>query len=197
MDMPVPGGPPGQPLRSAPMIPAPTDEDLAIQDSVRRFAASDLAPRAAEFDESEAFVGAHLPGLSALGIMGLNLPEEWGGAGASAAGLVGAVAEIARACAATASMVTAHFLASDAILLAGSAAQKRALSAGRRGGQDRSAPSPSPSRAPDPTPADMTTSAVAGRRLPSARHQAFHQQCRPCGFHHRLRPRAGCGARCR
>jgi alkylation response protein AidB-like acyl-CoA dehydrogenase len=95
-----------------------------MQDSVWRFAASDLGPRAAEFDESEAFVGAHLPGLAALGIMGLNLPEEWGGAGASAAGLIGAVAEIAKACAATASMVTAHFLATDAILLAGSAAQK-------------------------------------------------------------------------
>ncbi|HSY85157.1 MAG TPA: acyl-CoA dehydrogenase family protein, partial [Verrucomicrobiae bacterium] len=106
------------------MIPAPTAEDLAIRDSVRRFAASDLAPRAAAFDDSEAFVGAHLPGLAALGIMGLNLPEEWGGAGASALGLVGAVEEIAKACAATASMVTAHFLATDAILLSGSPAQK-------------------------------------------------------------------------
>src|SRR5260221_11392840 len=93
------------------MTPAPTAEDLAIQDSVRRFAASDLAPRAAEFDESEAFVGAHLPGLAALGIMGLNLPEKWGGAGASALGLGGAREDIAKACGATAALVAPRFLA--------------------------------------------------------------------------------------
>jgi butyryl-CoA dehydrogenase len=106
------------------MIPALSPEDLAIRDTLRRFAESDLAPKAAALDESEAFAGAHLPGLAALGVMGLNLPEQWGGTGASALGLVGAVEEIARACAATASMVTAHFLATDAILLAGGPAQK-------------------------------------------------------------------------
>src|SRR5262245_41991278 len=106
------------------MIPAPTPEDLAIRESMRRFAESDLAPQAAGFDESGAFVGAHLPGLAALGAMGLTLPEEWGGVGASALGLVGAVEEMARGCAATASMVTAHYLATDAILLAGSEAQR-------------------------------------------------------------------------
>jgi butyryl-CoA dehydrogenase len=52
--------------------------------------------------------------------MGMNLPERWGGPGISAPGLMLAVEEIAGACAATASMVTAHFLASDAVLLGGS-----------------------------------------------------------------------------
>src|SRR5689334_23669871 len=75
-------------LESAPMIPDLTEEDLAIRDAVRRFARKELAPRAAEFDETAAFVGAHLPGLAALGIMGLNLPEEFGGAGISALGLM-------------------------------------------------------------------------------------------------------------
>jgi alkylation response protein AidB-like acyl-CoA dehydrogenase len=56
--------------------------------------------------------------------MGLNLPEAWSGVGASALGLVGVVEEIAGACAATASMVTAHFLATDAVLLAGDKAQQ-------------------------------------------------------------------------
>src|SRR5512135_3645515 len=107
------------------MIPEPTADDLAVRESVRRFARNELAPRAAELDESAIFVGAHLPGLSALGVMGLNLPEAWGGSGISAIGLTGAVEEIAAACAATASMVTAHFLATDAILLAGSSEQKK------------------------------------------------------------------------
>src|ERR1051326_57045 len=112
-------------LGSSPMIPDLTEEDLAVRDTVRRYAQKELAPRVAEFDETAAFVGAHLPSLGALGIMGLNLPEAFGGAGISALGLAAAVEEIAAACPATASMVTAHYLASDSILLAGSAAQKQ------------------------------------------------------------------------
>src|SRR5439155_15940142 len=107
-----------------PMIPELSADDLAVREAVRTYARNELAPKAAAFDESGDFVGAHLPGLSAVGIMGLNLPEDWGGAGITALGLVGAVEEIAAACAATASMVTAHFLASDAILLAGDEPQK-------------------------------------------------------------------------
>ncbi len=107
------------------MIPDLTEEDLAVRDAVRRFAQKDLAPRAAEFDETAAFVGVHLPRLGELGIMGLNLPEEFGGAGISALGLTAAVEEIAAACPATASMVTAHYLATDSILLAGGATQKQ------------------------------------------------------------------------
>jgi alkylation response protein AidB-like acyl-CoA dehydrogenase len=107
------------------MIPDFTDDDRAVREAVRRFARKELAPRAAEFDEKAIFVGAHRPGLAELGVMGLNLPEEFGGAGISALGLVGAVEEIAAACAATASMVTAHFLATDSILLSGSSEQKK------------------------------------------------------------------------
>lgn len=141
------------------MIPDPSPEDLAIRETVRRFAESDLAPKAAAFDESGGFVGGHLPGLAALGIMGLNLPEEWGGAGASALGLVGAVEEIARACAATASMVTAHFLATDAILLAGSPEQKsRYLPAAAAGRQLGAFALTEPGAGS--SPADMTTRAV-------------------------------------
>lgn len=146
------------------MIPDPSPEDLAIRATIRRFAESGLAPKAAAFDESETFVGAHLPDLAALGIMGLNLPEEWGGAGASALGLVGAVEEIARACAATASMVTAHFLASDAILLAGSPGQKsRYLPAAAAGRQLGAFALTEP--AAGSSPADMATRAVEAAGL--------------------------------
>jgi alkylation response protein AidB-like acyl-CoA dehydrogenase len=107
------------------MIPDLTDEDLAVRDTVRRFAQKELAPRAAEFDETAAFVGAHLPRLAELGILGLNLPEEFGGANISALGLTAAVEEIAASCPATASMITAHYLATDSILLAGSDSQKK------------------------------------------------------------------------
>src|SRR6516165_4161784 len=117
------------------MIPAPTTEDLAVRESVRRFALAELAPRAAEFDESETFVGAHLPRLAETGILGLNLPQAWGGVGISPLGLVGAVEEIAAACPATASMVTAHYLATEVILLAGSDAQKECYLPGAAAGK--------------------------------------------------------------
>lgn len=143
------------------MIPDFTEEDLAVRDAVRRFARKELAPRAAEFDESAAFVGAHLPGLSALGVMGLNMPVEFGGAGVSALGLTAAVEEIAAACAATASMVTAHFLASDTILLAGSPAQKQHYLPDAAAGKKLGAFALTEPGAGS-NPAGMTTSAVAG-----------------------------------
>jgi alkylation response protein AidB-like acyl-CoA dehydrogenase len=154
------------------MIPDFTAEDIALRDTVRRFAQKELAPRAASFDESAAFVGAHLPQLAALGIMGLNLPEEFGGAGASALGLSAAVEEIAAACAATASMVTAHYLASDAILLAGSSAQKQRYLPAAAAGKALGAFALTEPAAGS-NPADMTTSAVpttAGFHLRGTKH---------------------------
>jgi alkylation response protein AidB-like acyl-CoA dehydrogenase len=154
------------------MIPDFTAEDLAVWEVVRRFAQNELAPRAAGFDESGDFVGAHLPGLAALGIMGLNLPEAWGGAGVSALGLTVAVEEIAAACAATASMVTAHFLASDAILIAGSQEQKARYLPGAAAGKLLGAFALSEPGAGSNS-ADMTTTATptpAGFHLRGVKH---------------------------
>lgn len=102
-----------------------TDDESALRGSVRDFARRELAPRAQALDESGAFLAEHLPKLAAMGIMGMNLAEAWGGAGISALALSLAVEEIAGACAATASTVTAHFLATDTILLGGDDALKR------------------------------------------------------------------------
>jgi len=154
------------------MIPELSADDLAVREAARTYARNELAPKAAAFDESGDFVGAHLPGLSALGIMGLNLPEDWGGAGTTALGLVGVVEEIAAACAATASMVTAHFLASDAILLAGDEPQKTRYLPGAAAGRLLGAFALSEPAAGS-NPADMTTRATptpAGFRLAGVKH---------------------------
>jgi alkylation response protein AidB-like acyl-CoA dehydrogenase len=154
------------------MIPDLTEEDLAVRDTVRRYAQKELAPRVAEFDETAAFVGAHLPSLGALGIMGLNLPEAFGGAGISALGLAAAVEEIAAACPATASMVTAHYLASDSILLAGSAAQKQHYLPDAAAGKKLGAFALTEPAAGS-NPADMTTRAEAtgnGFHLSGTKH---------------------------
>jgi alkylation response protein AidB-like acyl-CoA dehydrogenase len=154
------------------MIPELTPDDTAMREAVHRFAQAELAPSAARFDESGAFVGAHLPALAALGVMGLNLPEAWSGVGASALGLVGVVEEIAGACAATASMVTAHFLATDAVLLAGDKAQQERYLPRAAAGEALGAFALTEPGAGS-NPADMTTTATAadgGIRLTGVKH---------------------------
>jgi alkylation response protein AidB-like acyl-CoA dehydrogenase len=100
-------------------------EDLALQEGMRRFAAERLAPAAKGLDEAAQFPHQHVKGLAELGVMGLNVPEAWGGAGASPLGMVLVMEEMAAACAATASAVGAHFLATDALLLAAGDELKR------------------------------------------------------------------------
>ncbi|MEZ5925755.1 MAG: acyl-CoA dehydrogenase family protein [Hyphomicrobiaceae bacterium] len=94
---------------------------------VRRFAENTLWPAATRHDEEGLWVGAHLPTLSALGLMGANLPADFGGAGIGPHLLAEVVAAVASACPATASMLTAHYLATDAILLGGTPEQREDL----------------------------------------------------------------------
>ena len=56
-------------------------DDQAVADAVARFATETLAPRAREIDEHGLSTTCHVPQLAALGVMGMNLPEQLGGAG--------------------------------------------------------------------------------------------------------------------
>ncbi len=96
-----------------------TEEDLEIAAAVGRYAETELGPYAQQVDEDEISTVRYVPGLAALGVMGMNLPETWGGPGISPVALVLSLAEIAKRCASTASMVGAHYLATDSILLSG------------------------------------------------------------------------------
>ncbi|WP_020200614.1 MULTISPECIES: acyl-CoA dehydrogenase family protein [Cupriavidus] len=93
--------------------------DLEMSDAIGRFARAELAPNAAEVDRDEIPATRYVPQLAELGVMGMNLPERWGGIGATPVALILALAEIARACASTSSMVGAHYLATDSILIGG------------------------------------------------------------------------------
>ncbi len=96
----------------------PIDEDeRAIIDQIERFSAEVLAPEAARLDEEAIFATLHLPAMAEMGLLGMNLPEDMGGVGLSGPALYAAVEAIAGACGSTASMLTAHFLATDSILL--------------------------------------------------------------------------------
>jgi alkylation response protein AidB-like acyl-CoA dehydrogenase len=96
-----------------------SDTDLAAVEAVRRLASEVIAPLAKETDAEAVFPRAQIAALAELGVLGMNLPLEWGGAGISAPAFAACVEAIAGACGSTASVVTAHFLASDAILIGG------------------------------------------------------------------------------
>lgn len=101
-------------------------EDLELAGAVGRFAQGQLASRAQELDELESSAACHLQALGALGVMGLNLPSRWGGPGVSPTAMLLSLVEVARACAATSSMIGAHFLGTDAVLIGGDDAQRAA-----------------------------------------------------------------------
>lgn len=103
-----------------------TDDDQALADAVAKFAQAELAPRAQALDEQELSVTCHVPQLAELGVMGLNLPEHMGGPGVTPTAMLLALVEISKACAATSSMIGAHYLGTDAVLIGGNAAQHQA-----------------------------------------------------------------------
>ncbi|HHU94908.1 MAG TPA: acyl-CoA dehydrogenase family protein [Alcaligenaceae bacterium] len=60
-----------------------TAEDQEIAQAIARFAQEQLAPMAQKVDEEEISTVCHVPGLAELGVMGMNIPEQWGGPGIS------------------------------------------------------------------------------------------------------------------
>jgi butyryl-CoA dehydrogenase len=104
-----------------------SEEERLFCDVLERLCADRIAPFAAETDEGARFVHDQLAVLGEAGMMGANLPEEYGGGGISALALLRAVAIVAGACGSTASALTAHYLATDSILIGGTEAQKQAF----------------------------------------------------------------------
>ncbi|EPJ43416.1 MAG: acyl CoA dehydrogenase oxidoreductase [Osedax symbiont Rs1] len=103
-----------------------TEDDRMFADALNQFCQQEIAPAAADIDEDSLSATAHIPMLSDIGMMGMNLPEIYGGAGISAVALYLAVENLAGACGSTGSMLTAHFLATDSILLGGTEEQRQA-----------------------------------------------------------------------
>ncbi|MGQ0655900.1 MAG: acyl-CoA dehydrogenase family protein [Betaproteobacteria bacterium] len=60
-----------------------------IREAVRRFAAEQLAPHAARWDREKEFPREALQGLAAMGLYGVAIAEEWGGAGLDYTALLG------------------------------------------------------------------------------------------------------------
>lgn len=102
-----------------------TDEQQSIRAMVRDFSREVLLPTAAELDEQNRFPTEHMPKLAELGLMGIAYPEQDGGVGADSIAEAIAVEEITYACAATGSILTAHYLGIDGLFLAADEEQRQ------------------------------------------------------------------------
>ncbi|MEK8036498.1 MAG: acyl-CoA dehydrogenase family protein, partial [candidate division NC10 bacterium] len=102
-----------------------TDEQRAIRDLAREIAREKIAPVAAYHDETETYPEEIMKLLAQQGMMGIWLPEEYGGTDAGAMGVSLVAEELAWACAGTATNWGATPLGGYPILLAGTEEQKR------------------------------------------------------------------------
>jgi alkylation response protein AidB-like acyl-CoA dehydrogenase len=102
-----------------------TEEQLMIQDIARRIAAERIAPIAAEFDRSGEFPMETMKVLGENGLMGIEVPAEYGGAGLDAIAYVLAMIEIAAADCAHSTIVSVNnTLYCNGLLKFGTEAQK-------------------------------------------------------------------------
>jgi len=74
-----------------------TDEHVMIRQAARDFAQNEIAPIAAEFDESGEFPLATIRKMGEMGFMGIEVPEAYGGAGMDTLAYVLALEEICKA----------------------------------------------------------------------------------------------------
>jgi alkylation response protein AidB-like acyl-CoA dehydrogenase len=74
-----------------------SDEHKMIRDTARDFAQNEIVPIAAEFDESGEFPHATIKKMGAMGFMGIEVPEQYGGAGMDTLSYVLALEEISKA----------------------------------------------------------------------------------------------------
>jgi short/branched chain acyl-CoA dehydrogenase len=103
-----------------------TQEQQLVRDTVREFAVSRIAPVAAELDREHRFPYELVTELAELGLMGMTLPEEYGGAGADTLSYAIAVEELTRIDSSVAITVAAHHsLGTLPIFYFGNEEQKR------------------------------------------------------------------------
>jgi butyryl-CoA dehydrogenase len=76
-----------------------TDEQKAVQQLARDFADKEIAPVAAELDQTHRFPTEIVKKLGELGLMGVAIPEKWGGAGFDIVSYIAALTEVSRGCA--------------------------------------------------------------------------------------------------
>ena len=114
-----------------------TEEQKLLQENVRRFAEEVVRPRAKEIDESGEFPRSFFDQAGELGLTGVSVPEEYGGAGMDAVSYCLVIEEISRVCATSGVILSVNnSLVCDPLLKFGTEEQKQEfltpLAAGRK-----------------------------------------------------------------
>lgn len=102
-----------------------SDELSELQASVRRLAKDKVQPRAREIDETGEYPQDLFDAFASAGLLGLCIPEEYGGSGAGIVGLTLAIEEVAKYSNAAALMLLLTRLPTGPIMIAGSEEQKK------------------------------------------------------------------------
>jgi len=101
------------------------EEQRMWQNAVHDFVTNEVKPKAAELDETHKLNWSALRKMGSLGLLGLNIPEEFGGAGVDAVSAAIAIEELGWGDGGTALTVAAHNgLGTAPITMFGSEAQK-------------------------------------------------------------------------
>src|SRR5436853_7394276 len=90
-------------------LPALSQEERQLLDSVKALARDEITPRAAEYDRTAEFPWDNIRAINALGLNSMFVPEAYGGAGLSYAAYLSCVREIAQARASTAILLATNF----------------------------------------------------------------------------------------
>jgi hypothetical protein len=102
------------------------DQQTLLRRTVREFAEAEIRPHVREWDEAQHFPGELVPRLAELGLMGIQIPDAYGGAGMCALDYCICIEELARVDPAVALSVAAHNgLAVAHIFMFGTEAQKQ------------------------------------------------------------------------
>lgn len=103
-----------------------TEEHESIRQAARNFAQKEIAPVAAEFDETGEFPSKTIQKMGEMGFMGIEVPEEYGGAGMDTLAFVLALEEICKVDAAHGTIMSVNnSLFCNGILKFGTEAQKQ------------------------------------------------------------------------
>jgi len=103
-----------------------SEHHALLRSTLRQFFRERIAPRAREWDEAERFPSEVVPELAELGLLGIKIPEQYGGAGLDMSAYAIAVEEAARVDGSLALTIASHNgLGTGHILAVGSEAQKQ------------------------------------------------------------------------
>ncbi len=114
-------------IEARPPLTQLSEDETAFRDAVRTFAQGEIAPRARAMEEAGRYDADLIPKLFEMGLMGVDVPEAYGGAGGTFFQSILAVEEVSRADAAVGVLVDVqNTLFNNALARWGTEAQKKA-----------------------------------------------------------------------